>query len=181
MARALLWKHANLQHCVENVAVFAFASRATRSCRRGDSCVHILAGYRLSWLAGCENFVASRSAFLRHITGCWVFGCVITGCLHTAPLSTVTGAQLQEFSARADLFVARLEFHVFVNTFAHRNRNTFAILVQNLSQRTSTALHTLQSGKRKKIQITLPLLLPLSPSPAASISQASEENAKKFN
>lgn len=66
----------------------------------------------------------------------------------------MTSAELQELPPRANLFVARLEFHAFVSTFAHCDRNAFVILVECLSFWAPAALNTLQSAEIGIIQIT---------------------------
>lgn len=64
VTRTLLRQHTLLEQRVENVAVFALAAGSTYRSRRGNVLVHVLARQRLRGLAGCENLVALRRAFL---------------------------------------------------------------------------------------------------------------------
>lgn len=64
VTRTLLRQHTLLEQRVENVAVFALAAGSTYRSRRGNVLMHVLACQRLRGLAGCENLVALRRAFL---------------------------------------------------------------------------------------------------------------------
>lgn len=145
VARAFFRCDTLLQNRIENESVLAFAARSTQSRRWRNVCVHITTRHRLRWFAGCKNFISNCRTLLWHVTSRWIFDRIVAQCLDTLPLAAEARAELEEFLPGSDLFVARLEFHVFVNTFAHFYGDTFAIFVENLAKRTPTPLHTLQS------------------------------------